>query len=110
MGLLEVRAPGRGASCRVLAPAEATDVFVTVNPREITLSLEPPAGSALNVLHGAIVEMVPEPPDGERLRVSLATRPALVAEITRQAAESLGLAPGREVYASFKATGATTYA
>jgi molybdopterin-binding protein len=44
------------------------------------------------------------------LWVSLATKPPLVADITRHAAESLGLRVGLRVHASFKATGATTYA
>jgi molybdopterin-binding protein len=43
------------------------------------------------------------------MRVALATRPPLVAEITRQAAEGLNLAEGTVVYASFKATGVVPY-
>jgi molybdate transport system ATP-binding protein len=81
------------------------EVFAVVDPREITLSLERPSGSAQNVLRGAVEEILPEPPHGERVRVSLATRPPIVAELTRSAAERLGLGPGREVYAAFKATG-----
>ena len=73
--------------------------------REITLSRETPSGSARNVLRGAVQEVIPEPPDGERVRVLLSTRPPLTAEITRQSAEALGLDPGVQVYASFKATG-----
>jgi molybdate transport system ATP-binding protein len=84
-------------------------VFMAVSPREITLSLEPPAGSAQNVLHGPIRELVPEPPAGERVRVALRTTPPLVAEVTRHAVEALGLEEGLAVYASFKATGVTTY-
>jgi molybdopterin-binding protein len=53
--------------------------------------------------------MVPEPPFGERLRVSLATEPPLVAEVTRHSAEALGLQPGQRVHASFKATAVVTY-
>jgi molybdopterin-binding protein len=43
------------------------------------------------------------------VRVALDTRPPLVAEVTRGAAASLGLAPGVLVYAAFKATGVTPY-
>ena len=82
-----------------------SDVFAVVDPREITLSLAPPSGSAQNVLRGAVEDIQPEPPGGERLRVSLATRPPLVVEVTRPAAEQLRLALGLEVYAAFKATG-----
>ena len=39
----------------------------------------------------------------------LRTRPPLAAEATRNAVEALGLAPGLEVYATFKATGVTRY-
>ena len=86
------------------------DVFLTVSPREITLFRERPAGSAQNVFGGPIIELVPEPPAGERVRVLLGTRPMLVAEVTREAVASLELRPGLEVYATFKATGVNRYA
>ena len=87
-------------------PGEAASGDVAmVRPREITLGLERPVGTARNVFEGAIEELVPEPPDGELVRVSLATAPPLIAEVTRQAVEALGLAPGRRVFASFKAAG-----
>jgi molybdate transport system ATP-binding protein len=81
------------------------DVAVVVRPREITLALERPTGTARNVFEGAIEELLPEPPDGELVRVSLASRPPLIAEVTRQAVAALRLAPGRRVFASFKAAG-----
>jgi len=81
------------------------DVFAVVDPRDITLALERPAGSAQNVLRGPVDEVEPEPPHGERVRVSVASRPPLVAELTRAAAERMGLRNGIEVYAAFKATG-----
>jgi molybdate transport system ATP-binding protein len=85
------------------------DVFLTVSPREITLFRERPGGSAQNVFQGPIVELVPEPPAGERVRVVLGTRPMLVAEVTREAVAALGLREGAEVFATFKATGVTLY-
>jgi len=84
--------------------------FARVSPRDITLSREAPATSARNVFAGEVVEIAPEPPHGERVRVALATRPGLVAEVTRQAVAELGLRPGLRVYASFKSSGVTTYA
>jgi molybdate transport system ATP-binding protein len=81
------------------------EVFAVVDPRDVTVAIERPSGSAQNVLRGPVEELEPEPPHGERVRVSLATHPPLVAELTRGAAERLGLAVGAEVYASFKATG-----
>ena len=93
-GVLSVPDPGHGGPVRLV-----------VHPHDIVLSTQPPAGSARNVLRGAVEEIVPEPPGGERLRILLATRPGLAAQITREASEALGLAPGAQVFASFKATG-----
>jgi len=81
------------------------DAAVVVHPRDIALSREAPGGSARNVFAGAIEEIVPEPPAGELVRVSLATTPPLIAEVTRQAVEALALQPGMRVFASFKAAG-----
>lgn len=109
-GVAQVEAAGGTLS--VVDPGEGDgEVLVTVAPREIVLSLsrEKPAGSALNVFWGEIDELTPEPPNGERLRIRIASRPPLVAEVTRTSAESMGLAPGLRVYASFKATGATVF-
>jgi molybdate transport system ATP-binding protein len=89
----------------IAAPGAESDVAVVVHPREITLAREAPAGSARNVFRGAIEELVPEPPAGELVRVSLATSPPLIAEVTRQAVEALALEPGMPVHASFKAAG-----
>ena len=84
---------------------EESDAAVVVHPRDVTLSLEKPGGTARNVFAGAIEELVPEPPSGELVRVSLATTPPLIAEVTRSAVEALGLRPGLRVFASFKAAG-----
>ena len=84
-------------------------VYLTVSPREITLYRAPPDGSAQNVFEGAVLEIVPEPPGGERVRVALATRPMLVAEVTREAVAALGLREGMRIHAAFKATGVHRY-
>jgi molybdate transport system ATP-binding protein len=106
-GLARIRTAGGVLSA--VDPGGEDEVFLAVNPREITVSLEPPMGSAQNVMRGVIAELVPEPPFGERVRVVLATDPPLVAEVTSHAVSSLGLAEGREVYAAFKATGVVAY-
>jgi molybdate transport system ATP-binding protein len=77
---------------------------VILHPREIVISIAAPAGSARNVLRGPVTELLAEGAGGEQVRVRLGTRPALTAEITRRSAEALGLSPGLEVYASFKAS------
>jgi len=106
-GLVRVRTPF--GSVVAVDPGGPGEVLVALNPREITLHLTPPGGSAQNVFFGRIVELVPEPPFGERVRVALATSPPLVAEVTRHAVESLGLREGLEVHAAFKATGLVPY-
>jgi len=92
-GLLVVPDPGGHGPVRVV-----------VHPHDIVLSLEAPAGGARNVLAGAVEEVIPEPPHGERVRVLLSTRPPLAVQVTPQAVESMGLRPGQRVFASFKAT------
>ena len=115
-GRVTSREPGGLASVRTedgtlrIVEAEPQDeVFVAVDPRDITLHPSPPAGTAQNVFAGPIIQLVPEPPFGERVRVSLDTRPRLVAEITAHAVRALGLREGLEVYAAFKATSARAY-
>jgi molybdate transport system ATP-binding protein len=93
----------------IVADGTTGEVFLTVSPREITLHRERPAGSAQNVFEGLIVELVPEPPGGERVRVVLGTQPVLVAEVTREAVDALGLHAGARVFATFKATGVSVY-
>ncbi len=93
----------------VVDPGGDGDVFVAASPREVTLFLTSPGGSAQNLFRGAVVELIPEPPFGERVRVVLDTHPRLVAEVTRHATASLGLVVGREVYAGLKATALVTY-
>jgi molybdate transport system ATP-binding protein len=84
-------------------------VYLTVNPREITLSRERPTSSAQNVFEGEVLEIIPEPPAGERVRVVLNARPMLVAEVTREGLAGLALNEGARVYAAFKATGVHRY-
>lgn len=91
------------------ATGAQSPVFASVSPREITVYRERPAGSAQNVFTGPVLELAPEPPAGERVRVVLGTEPMLVAEVTDGAVAALGLKEGMTVYAAFKATGVTTY-
>jgi len=109
-----VARPGDGSGVRIALPdgnlvlsnggAEG-DFAIVVHPREITLALTAPAGTARNVFAGTIEEIVPEPPSGDLIRVSLKTSPPLIAEVTRHAVEELQLREGMRVFASFKAAG-----
>jgi molybdate transport system ATP-binding protein len=86
------------------------ELFVVISPDQVTLSLDPPAGSARNVLQGQISEILPEPPYGERCRVVIGPAPVFVAEVTAGAVSELGLVVGRRVHAAFKATSVAAYA
>jgi len=109
-GVVRIRTePDRGELAAVDPGAGGAEVIAIVHPREITLFRQAPGGSAQNAFVGVIDELVPEPPSGERVRVALATRPPLVAEVTDRAVTQLGLREGLEVTAMFKATGVTVF-
>jgi molybdate transport system ATP-binding protein len=108
-GLARLKSDSGELSVMDLESEGDDDVFVAVDPRQITLFLESPGGSAQNVFYGPVTEIVPEPPNGERVRVALATEPPLVAEVTQRAVNALGLTEGAMVYAAFKATGVMPY-
>lgn len=98
-----------GGRLTVVDPGGDGEVLAVVPPSSITLSRSAPEGSARNVFHGSVREVVPEPPHGERLRIALETTPPLVAEVTAAGARALELAPGVPIFASFKATGVEGY-
>jgi molybdate transport system ATP-binding protein len=81
-------------------PERRRRAVALVRPADVSLHVRPPAASARNLLEGPVRDLVVE---GERIRVRLASRPPLVAEITAGSAERLGLRPGTLVWASFKA-------
>ncbi len=98
-GLTEVELEG---GQRLLSSDTAEGrVGAIVYPWDVSLALEPPAAdSTRNHLLGTIESIVPI---GNRVRVRVGP---LTAEITQQAAVSLGLREGERIVASFKATGA----
>ena len=106
-GLVEIRTDT--GSIAAVDPGGDDEVFATVDPRDIVVALDAPSGSARNVFRGVVAEVSPEPPVGERVRVALATEPPLVAEVTAEAVEALGLTVGLPVFAAFMATGVTPY-
>ncbi|MGZ5291109.1 MAG: ABC transporter ATP-binding protein [Actinomycetota bacterium] len=79
---------------------EGGEAIGLLRPSDVTLSLEPPVGSARNVLRGRVRSVSI---DGERARVRIASAPPLVAEVTLGSLERLGLHEGVDVWASFKA-------
>jgi molybdate transport system ATP-binding protein len=74
-------------------------VMLAVYPWDITVAVEPPHDSAMNVVH-AEVRSVTE--IGNRARVTIGE---VTAEITAESLARLDLRPGRLAYATFKATG-----
>jgi len=78
------------------------EVSACVRPENITLALSPASSSARNSLMGEITRLVPA---GPLTRVETDCGFPLTALITKRSAESLGLAKGKPVYATFKATG-----
>ena len=80
--------------------------FVAFSPADVTLSAERLPGSAQNAFAGRVVEVRPLP---DRLRVTLDAGALIAADITREAAARLGLAPGATLWGSVKATAIRVY-
>ena len=75
---------------------------VRIRARDVMIALTPPAGlSALNVLPGTVAEIGHAEGPIVELRLDCAGE-ALVARLTRRSVETLGLQPGRPVYAVIK--------
>ncbi len=77
-------------------------VGAVVRPWDVALSTSLPQGSAMNALDGPVQRVAPV---GNRARVTVGSRPPVVAEVTDESAERMGLAPGVRVVATWKATG-----
>ena len=75
---------------------------VRIRARDVMIALEPPKGlSALNILPGTVVEISSAEGASVEMRLDCAGEP-LIARLTRRSVESLGLMPGRQVYAVIK--------
>jgi molybdate transport system ATP-binding protein len=90
------------------APDASMDgrVLVSVRPSSILLHEVRPEGSARNVWSGVVQTVQPI---GDRVRVSVAGDPSVVADVTRSAVEELGLSVGRPVWLSTKSTELEVY-
>lgn len=77
-------------------------VGACVRPEDVTLSLSRVSSSARNSFDGKITWVVAM---GPLTRVEINCGFPLVALVTKRSAEEMGLARGRQVYATFKATG-----
>ncbi|MCW2835785.1 MAG: transporter ATP-binding protein [Nocardioides sp.] len=80
--------------------------LTTFSPRDVTVSLVRPAGSARLQWQGPVASAQQH---GDAVRLLIDTDPPLLADVTPQATAELGLAPGREVWLSVKATAVSRY-
>ena len=81
-------------------------VWVTVPPAAVALYPDPPRGTPRNVWP---VTVAGHETLGDRVRVQLAGRPDVTAEVTPAGAAALGLATADTLWASVKATELTVY-
>lgn len=81
--------------------ADGAAVVATIHPRAVLLSTDQPQTSARNALPGP-VQSIDRLED--RARVTLASEPALTAEVTLEALAALGLVAGSTAWALVKAT------
>ena len=82
--------------------ATGEEVCACVRPEDITLALSKVSSSARNSFEGEITWLVSM---GPLSRVEVDCGFPLVVLVTKRSAEELGLAKGKKVYATFKATG-----
>jgi molybdate transport system ATP-binding protein len=101
-GELTAVASSEGDATFLSTDRESGRVGVVVYPWEVAISKDAPDGSALNTLIGPVRRLAAV---GNRVRVTVGSRPAVVAEITEESAARLGLGPGVPVVATWKATG-----
>nr|WP_239579655.1 ABC transporter ATP-binding protein [Microlunatus panaciterrae] len=86
------------------------DAFTAFRPAAVSLFTSRPDGSPRNLWQGRIVGLEPH---GEGVRVELTGTPdagsSLLAEVTQAAVADLDLLPGKEVWASVKASDVESY-
>jgi molybdate transport system ATP-binding protein len=96
----------RAAAGRLLVPhldlPLGASLRIRIRARDVMIALSPPVGlSALNVLPGVVAEIGGG--EGPIVDIRLdCVGEALIARLTRRSVESLGLVPGRPVYAVIK--------
>jgi len=102
-GLSQVAVAGRQVEALGAASPGET-VLLGLRPENVTLALHAGAGtSARNSLPGTVARIVPR---GPYFKVEVDCGFWVAAFVTPRSLEELGLAPGREVVATFKATAA----
>lgn len=92
----------QGEATFLSTDAQTGAVGAVVYPWDVAVSDAVPEGSAMNALAGPIRRVAAV---GNRVRITLGSTPPVVAEVTEESVRRLGLAPGRQVVATWKATG-----
>jgi molybdate transport system ATP-binding protein len=95
-----------GGFALTTATTQEGDVFVAFPPAAVALYAERPAGSPRNTWAATVTSLGRH---GDALRIELTGPIPVAADVTPAAAVQLALEPGRPVWASLKATEATTY-
>lgn len=90
----------------VLADAPAGRAHLAFAPSDVALTPQSAASSAQNDFEARVRDLASLP---DRVRVSLDAGVPMAADITREASERLGLAPGRSLRAVIKATSIRVY-
>jgi molybdopterin-binding protein len=83
------------------AVKKSGNVYLSIRPEEILLSLKPIESSARNSFYGEIERIVDE---GNIIRITVDVGVPFVVSITRRSFEDMGLGAGTKVYLTFKAT------
>lgn len=104
LGLRE--ATVEGIVFHVLSHEEHEAASLAFPPSAVTLSKDRPIGSAQNVFHGTIREVHPL---ADRSRVVVDCGIRVAADVALEAAASLHLAPGHDLWVSVKATAIHVY-
>jgi molybdate transport system ATP-binding protein len=88
------------------AGSQQGEVFVAFPPSAVALYPARPEGSPRNTWPAVVAAVARH---GDNLRIELTGPVAVAADVTPAAAVELNLAPGREIWATLKATEATSY-
>ncbi len=107
-GERRVLLPGGGV-VQVASPVDG-EVYVAFRPAAVSIFIERPSGSPRNVWWGRIATLEPH---GHGVRVEIGEVPDrrsnILAEVTEAAVAEFGLLPGREIWASVKASEVEVY-
>jgi molybdate transport system ATP-binding protein len=92
---------GTAATLTIADRTVRGDVYAVISPRAVAVHAREPTGSPRNRWHGTVTDVYAL---ADRMRVRVDGEISIVADVTRDAARELGLAPGVPVWTATKAT------